>query len=560
MTSTAHALGMVAAMSLALAASQTGLPAPADSSLSPERLTGHIKVLASDEFEGRAPNTAGETKTVDYIVKQLSAVGVQPGGDPDGRGGRTWTQDVGLAQSVIQGPVAASVTAGGMIKALRQGEEIALRATHLPMARVTVRAAPLVFVGYGVKAPERKWDDFKGVDLRNKVAVVLVNDPDFEADLSGRFDGRAMTYYGRWTYKYEEAARQGALGMLVIHETAPASYGWATVKNSNTAAMFDIVRQNPAETHPPLEGWIQRDVTVELFKAAGLDFEAEKKRAQSPDFRPIELRNATFSADFAVTQSKVVSKNVAGILPGSSRPNETLIYTAHWDHLGVGEPNAAGDRIYNGAQDNATGIAALLELARAHAAQPRSARSVVFLAVTAEEKGLLGSAFYADHPLYPPETTVAVLNMDSLATSGPSRDVSIRGGGQVTLEDDLEAAAKAAGRRLSPDPRPEAGSFYRSDHFSFAKVGVPALSINSGEDLVSGGVKAGEAAREEYNAKHYHQPSDEWQSSWDLRGVAADAGLFFTIGRNLATSNRWPDWKRGSEFKATRDRTAASRK
>jgi Zn-dependent M28 family amino/carboxypeptidase len=560
MTSTVPALGIAAAAMLALVASQTVSPSRTDAQVSPDRLATHIKVLASDEFEGRAPNTEGEKRTVDYLVKQLSAVGVQPGGDSDGRGGRLWTQDVGLAQSVIQGAVTASLTAGGTVKTLRQGEEIALRATHLSMPRVTVRAAPLVFVGYGVKAPERNWDDFKGVDLRNKVAVVLVNDPDFEADLGGRFDGRSMTYYGRWTYKYEEAARQGALGMLVVHETAPASYGWATVKNSNTAAMFDIVRQNPAETHPPLEGWIQRDVTVELFKAAGLDFEAEKKRAQSPDFRPIELRNATLSADFAVTQSKVISKNVVGILPGSSRQNETVIYTAHWDHLGVGEPNATGDRIYNGAQDNASGLAALLELARVHAAQPRAARSIVFLAVTAEEKGLLGSAYYADHPLYPPETTVAVLNMDSLATSGPSRNVSIRGGGQVTLEDDLEAAAKASGRRLSPDPRPEAGSFYRSDHFSFAKVGMPALSINSGDDLESGGVKAGEAAREEYNVKHYHQPSDEWQPSWDLRGVAADAALFYTVGRNFATSNRWAEWKTGSEFKATRDRTASARR
>lgn len=560
MRSAAYVLGAVTLLCAAAASSQTGSVRAPESPIDPDRLAAHVKVLASDEFEGRAPASDGEKQTIDYIVKQLSAVGVQPGGDPDGRGGRLWTQDVRLALSTIEGPVTATLKVGGMVQRLRQGEEVALRATHLPTRRVSVQDAPLVFIGYGVKAPERNWDDFKGVDLRNKVAVVLVNDPDFEANLNGRFDGRAMTYYGRWTYKYEEAARQGALGMLVVHETAPASYGWATVKNSNTVAMFDIVRANPAAVHPPLEGWIQRDVTVALFKAAGLDFEAEKKRAQSPDFRPVQLASATFSADFAVNQSQVVSKNVAGRLVGASRPDETIIYTAHWDHLGVGEPAATGDRIYNGAQDNATGVAALLELARVHAARPRPARSIVFLAVTAEEKGLLGSAYYADHPLYPPETTVAVLNMDSLATSGPSRDVSIRGGGQVTLEDDLEVAAKAAERRLSPDPRPEAGSFYRSDHFSFAKIGVPALSINSGEDLVRGGVKAGEAAREEYNAKRYHQPSDEWSAAWDLRGVAQDAGLFHTVGRELAESRRWPEWKRGSEFKALRDKTAASRR
>jgi Zn-dependent M28 family amino/carboxypeptidase len=325
--------------------------------------------------------------------------------------------------------------------------------------------------------------------------------------------------------------------------------------------MFDIVRQNPSSVHPPLEGWIQRDVTVALFKRAGLDFEAEKKKAQSPGFRPVTLANATFSAAFDVRQSRVVSKNVAGILPGTTRPDETVIYSAHWDHLGVGEPDAGGDRIYNGAQDNATGIAALLELARVHASlsRTRPERSIVFLAVTAEEKGLLGSEYYANRPLYPPEKTVAVLNMDSLATSGPARDLGVRGSNQVFLEDDLAKLAAATGRRLSPDPRPEAGSFFRSDHFSFAKVGVPALSIGSGDDLYAGGVKGGEAAREEYNVRRYHQPADEFDNSWDLRGVALDAGLFFTLGNELARSTRWPEWKPGSEFKAARDETAPAR-
>jgi len=539
---------------------QSGTTRLPDTPIEPARLAAHVKALASDEFEGRGPATEGEKKTIDYLVKQLSALGVQPGGDRDSRGNRAWTQDVQLAQSTIEGPVTATLRVGGMSQTLRQGEEVALRATHLPTRRVSIENAPLVFVGYGVKAPERNWDDFKGVDLKGRVAVVLVNDPDFEADLNGRFDGRSMTYYGRWTYKYEEAARRGALGMLVVHETAPASYGWATVKNSNTITMFDIVRRNPASVHPLLEGWMQRDVAAALFMRAGLDFEAEKKKAQSPDFRPVTLANATLTAAFNVRQTRVVSKNVAGILPGTTRPDETIVYSAHWDHLGVGEPDAGGDRIYNGAQDNATGVAALLELARVHASRPRPARSVVFLAVTAEEKGLLGSEYYANRPLYPPEKTVAVLNMDSMATSGPARDVGVRGSNQVFLEDDLEKLAVAAGRRLSPDPRPEAGSFFRSDHFSFAKVGVPALSIGSGDDLYGGGVKAGEAAREDYNAKRYHQPADEFGANWDLRGVAIDAGLFFTLGRELAEGTRWPEWKPGSEFKAARDKTAASRR
>jgi Zn-dependent M28 family amino/carboxypeptidase len=530
----------------------------ADAEVSPDRLAAHIKLLSSDEFEGRSPATEGEKKTVDYLASQLAELGVEPGGDLDGRGGRLWTQDVPLAQSSITGPVAASLTIRGKAQPLRQGEEIALRATHVPTGRVSVKDIPLVFVGYGVRAPEREWDDFKGVDLRNKIAIALVNDPDFEADLSGRFEGRAMTYYGRWTYKYEEAARQGALGMLVVHETEPASYGWATVRNSNTAAMFDIVRENPAAVHPLIEGWIQRDRAIAMFRNSGLDFEAEKKRAQTASFTPVTLANQTFSTDYAVAQSRVVSKNVVGRIPGTASPDETIIYSAHWDHLGIGEPDATGDRIYNGAQDNATGTAALLELARLHSAA-RGARSVVFLAVTAEEKGLLGSAYYAERPLFDAATTVAVLNMDSLATAGLTRDVSIRGGGQVSLEDDLARVAAAAGRRLVPDPRPEAGGFFRSDHFSFAKIGVPALSINSGEDLVEGGVSAGVTARDDYNARRYHQPSDHFSDSWDLRGVAADVALVYTIGRELVDSRRWPEWKPGSEFKAARDATASSR-
>ena len=322
--------------------------------------------------------------------------------------------------------------------------------------------------------------------------------------------------------------------------------------------MFDIVRENPAAVHPLIEGWIQRDRAIAMFRNSGLDFEAEKKRAQTPSFTPVTLANQTFSADYAVAQSRVVSKNVVGRVPGTASPDETIIYSAHWDHLGIGEPDATGDRIYNGAQDNATGTAALLELARLHSAA-RGARSVVFLAVTAEEKGLLGSAYYAERPLFDAATTVAVLNMDSLATAGLTRDVSIRGGGQVSLEDDLARVAAAAGRRLVPDPRPEAGGFFRSDHFSFAKIGVPALSINSGEDLLEGGVSAGVTARDEYNARRYHQPSDQFSDSWDLRGVAADVALVYTIGRELVDSRRWPEWKPGSEFKAARDATASSR-
>jgi Zn-dependent M28 family amino/carboxypeptidase len=542
----------------AVAAAQTKPFNYPESPIDPARLAGHVRTLASDAFEGRAPASAGETKTIDYITKQLSAAGVKPGGDPDNQG-RRWTEDVPLAQSDIQGAVTASFRFGDAARSLRQGEDVAIRSTFLPTNHVAIDRAPLVFVGYGVAAPERGWDDFKGVDLRGKIGVVLINDPDFEADLGGKFDGKAMTYYGRWTYKYEEAARRGALGMLVVHETAPASYGWDTVKNSNTATMFDIVRSNPAETGLMMEGWMQREVAVDLFRRVGLDFEAEKKKAQSASFKPVPLGNATLSADYSVKQVRVVSKNVVGRLEGTSHPAETIIYTAHWDHLGIGLPDANGDRIYNGARDNALGVAAVLELARVYAAAPRTARSVVFLFVTAEEKGLLGSEYYAQHPLYPLSTTAAVYNTDG-GSAAPSWDVAVAGDGKISLQDDLAAGAARQGRHLSPDPRPEAGSFFRSDHFSFAKVGVPAISFRAGLDRVEGGVAAGKAAADEHNARHYHQPSDEWSESWDLRGEVIDLGLLFTIGREMANSRTWPAWKQGSEFKAIRDKSSSARR
>ncbi|MDQ3244257.1 MAG: M28 family metallopeptidase, partial [Gemmatimonadota bacterium] len=363
--------------------------------VSTDRLASDVRTLSSDAFLGRGPATPGEELTVNYIRDRLQAAGVQPGG-PNG----SWFQEVPLSQSDIIGTPLLSVTVGSQTVALTQGQQIAVRASMQNVDRVNIQNAPLVFLGYGVKAGERNWDDFKGEDVRGKVGIVLINDPDFETG-QGDFGGKAMTYYGRWTYKYEEAARQGLAGLLIVHETAPASYGWATVKNSNTNTMFDIVRSNPAEVHPPLEGWVQRDDAVRLFTAAGQDFEALKKRAQTRDFRPVTLGNATFSASYQVRKQTIRSKNVIGRLPGTTRPDETILYGAHWDHLGVGAPDARGDSIYNGAIDNATGSAAVLELARLFAAGPRPQRSLVFIFFTAEERGLLGSEYYASSPVYP---------------------------------------------------------------------------------------------------------------------------------------------------------------
>jgi Zn-dependent M28 family amino/carboxypeptidase len=526
--------------------------------IDPAKLAAHIKTLSSDAFEGRGPATAGETRTVAYLVEQMQAAGLEPGGDlKDGK--RAWTQDVPLGMFEIKGPVMAHAMVGADHVMLNQGEQIAIRAAMTNVDKVSIQNAPIVFAGYGVKAPERNWDDFKGLDVKGKIVVVLINDPDFETG-AGDFGGKAMTYYGRWTYKFEEAARLGAAGLLIVHETAPASYGWATVKNSNTNTMFDIVRKEPTKSHPPLEGWIQRDTAVDLFKKAGLDFDALKKAAQGRDFKPVELKGATFSASYAVDYKTIVSKNVVGKLTGAKRPDETVFFTGHWDHLGVGLPDAKGDRIYNGAVDNATGIAAMLEMGRVFAKGPRPDRSLVFLAVTAEEKGLLGSEYYAANPLYPLAKTVGVLNTDALDPAGPAKDFTISGNAKLGLLDDLIAHGKRVNRTYTPDPATEAGYFYRSDHFPFAKRGVPAISFGSGEDLVEGGVAAGKAFADAYRVNAYHQPADEWNDSWRLDGMTADINLIQGLGADLANSTRWPEWGEGSEFKGARDATKAERK
>jgi Zn-dependent M28 family amino/carboxypeptidase len=441
---------------------------------------------------------------------------------------------------------------------LTQGNEIALRSPLNGQRSVNLANVPLVFVGYGVSAPERNWDDFKGMDVRGKLLVVLINDPDFEGG-EGDFGGKAMTYYGRWTYKYEEAARRGAAGVLIVHETDPASYGWNTVKNSNTNTQFDIVRQNPAATHTVFESWIQRPLAQQIFAASGLNFDQAKAQARTRAFRPILLK-ATLSAQAQVQASTITSHNVVGYLPGTKFPDQTVIYSAHWDHLGIGKPDDRGDTIYNGALDNATGIAQLIEQARAFAHEPRTQRSVVFLAVTAEEKGLLGSEYYAQNPLFPAAKTVGVINTDGGSVFGRERNFTISGNAKLDLLDDLIAEGKKQGRYYSPDPHPEAGHFYRSDHFSFAKVGVPAISFDAGNDLVNGGVARGEALDKEYTEKHYHQPSDEWQPTWDFSGMAEDDQLLNNLGRDLANSRAWPNWSNDSEFRAARDKSAAERK
>lgn len=527
-----------------------------DPEFDPERISTHVRTLSADAFEGRAPNTVGEQMTVSYLAGAFAAVGLEPGGETDEAGKRSWTQAVPLMRSTMVDKPLVELTVGGERMMLTQGEEVAVRAPMNGMAQVQLNDTPLVFVGYGVTAPERDWDDYKDVDVSGKIVVLFVNDPDFEGG-EGDFGGREMTYYGRWTYKYEEAARRGAAGVMVIHETAPASYGWATVRNSNNTT-FDIVRDNPAAAHTGFESWIQRDLAAKLFEASGMTFEEAKETAKLKGFQPVTLE-ASLDATVLTDLEQVDAKNVVGILPGSKRPNEYVIYTAHHDHLGVGDPDEEGDTIFNGALDNATGLAHVIEQARAFAEKGPQERSVVFLAVGAEERGLLGSKYYAANPLYSLESTVAVLNTDSLGVFGTAGDFSISGTARLDLLDIMIEEGEKLGKSFAPDSRPEAGGFFRSDHFPFAQVGVPAVSFRSGQQLTEGGAERAAAIAREYVSQHYHQQSDEWSADWNFEGIADNALFLHRVGERLANSDDWPNWAESAEFRAIRDQSADTR-
>ncbi len=517
------------------------------------RIAEDIRVLSDDSFEGRGIATPAEQKVIDYLSRQYAAAGFQPGG-PNGQ----WTQDV-ILNRFTQSNVQAALKLGDWTLPMTQGREVAL-STRRPAEHVSLKDAPLVFVGYGITAPERNWDDFKGQDLRGKVLVVLVNDADFEEPALNTFGGKAMTYYGRWTYKYEEAARQGAAGVLIVHETAPASYGWQTVANSWGVPQFDILRQNAAAERVPVEGWIQRNVAVDLFRRAGLDFETLKTQARNRDFQPVPLTGAGFSTEFDVATNQVTTHNVIARLPGTARPDETVLYTAHWDHIGMGEPDETGDRIFNGAVDNASGTAGLLELARMYGRAPRTERSIVMISFTAEESGLLGAEYYASNPVYPLARTVGGFNMDSMNVYGRVTGLGVTGYGQSDFDERLAAAIEPQGRTLMPDYENAAGTYYRSDHFPLAKRGVPMAYAGSRGDFRDEPVAERQAARSEYGAKRYHQAADEWSADWDYSGMIEDLTVFYDVGRALANSRDWPEWKSGSEFGPVRAVTAAERR
>ena len=525
-----------------------------------QRLSDDIRALSDDSFEGRGIATPAEAKTVDYLSKAYGDAGFAPGGDLQADGSRLWTQAVSLNRFQVSN-LNARVQVGDWSLPLAQGEQI-VASTRLPApgGHVMLTNAPLVFVGYGTSAPERNWDDFKDMDLKGKILVVLINDADFEDPSLDTFNGKAMTYYGRWTYKYEEAARQGAAGVLIVHEDAPASYGWATVRNSWTAPQFDIQRADPSKERVAMEAWIQRDVAVQLFQHAGLDFEALKVQARSRDFQPVELKGATFGGMFDVAQSTIESHNVVARLEGASHPDETILYTGHWDHIGIGTPDASGDAIFNGAVDNASGTAALLELARVYGAAPRPQRSVVMVSFTGEESGLLGSTYYAANPLYPLALTAGGINIDSANIYGRTTGFSIVGLGQSDLDERTTQAVTSQGRTVLPDGGSAGGIYFRSDHFPLAQKGVPMGYGASAGDFRDAPVEPRIAARNDYRANRYHQAGDEWSADWDYAGQIEDLNVYYSVGRALADSRDWPQWKTGSEFGPARAATADQRK
>ena len=511
----------------------------------------HIAVLASDEFEGRAPATPGEEKTINYLKSEFEALGIGPGN------GDSYFQSVSVTEITTASDAVLTFSGSSYDAELEYATEMMV-GSQQQIPTTSIVDSELVFVGYGVVAPERNWNDYAGIDVAGKTVVILVNDPGYATQDPDVFNGNTMTYYGRWTYKYEEAARQGAAGALIVHETGPAGYGWEVVSGSWSGPQIGLQADNLNSDKNDIEGWLTLDSAEALFAGAGLDYQELKAAAAQPGFNAVPLGDVTASVAIQNSVRTSLSQNVIAMIPGTQRPRETIIYTAHWDHLGV-NAELPGDNIYNGAADNATGTAALLAMAKMHADAGPAPRSVVFLAVTAEESGLLGSRWYAEHPVFPLATTVANINIDVLNTYGPMHDIVVVGNGSSELEAYLEEAATAQGRHLVEEPNPERGYYYRSDHFNFAKAGVPALYAESGKDSVEFGKEWGAEQAQDYNENRYHAPSDEYDPNWNLEGAAQDILLYFDVASKLSRESSFPNWLEGNEFKGIRDATSSSR-
>jgi len=531
----------------------SALPQIVVPTLSEQTMKDITRELSLDTYEGRAPGSIGEEKTVAQLIAKFRAAGLEPGNNG------SWTQDVPLIEITAQNVSSLNIAdRNGKAMSFAYGSEYVI-GSYRETSKTEIKQSEMIFVGHGIVAPEKGWNDYAGVDVKGKTVVVMVNDPDFENEgLDGPFGGKAMTYYGRWTYKYEEAARQGAAAVLIIHDTAPAAYGWNVVNSSWTGTQFLAQSKDGGKSQTQANGWIQKSVAKEIFAAAGQNLEMQMAAAKQKGFKAVPL-NLSASLNFDNDIARKASKNVIGVMKGAKRPDEYVLYTAHWDHLGRCTAAADGDDICNGAIDNATGTAALVALAEGYTKAGAPDRSVVFLAVTAEESGLLGSKFYAENPVFPLSQTVGGVNMDAFSMSGPAKNLTVIGKGKSQLDAYLEAAAKSEGRTPETEPTPEKGFYYRSDHFSFAKLGVPMVYFEGGDDLVTGGKAAAKAAADDYEKNRYHAPGDEFDENWDWSGVMADLKLYYRVGRMLAMTNAWPNWNEGDEFRAVRDKSRSGK-
>ncbi len=505
-----------------------------------------VKTLASDEFEGRAPGSRGEDLTVNYIRDQMQRIGLQPGN------GDSWFQDVPMTETTADPGTVLKIQRGDNQQQLAFGTDMVI-GSRRGESEIKIDGSDMVFVGYGVDAPEQNWNDYADQDWTGKTVVMFVNDPGFHVGDTKLFDGKRMTYYGRWTYKFEEAARKGAAAALIVHDTAGAAYGWDVVKNSWGGPQYDLPAAEDKEPRLQAQGWLSAEAARKLFADAGLDLDKTYKDANKRGFKPVPLQ-AKLSLDLKSTIAQKKSRNVVGVLPGSKRADEAVLYMAHWDHLGKHE-GEEGDNIYNGAVDNATGVAGILEIADAMAHQETAPeRSVVFLAVTLEESGLLGSQYYVNHPTFPLDKIAGVINIDAMSVNGRARDMTVTGYGSSELEDILKPLAAEKGRTLHAETSVQSGFYFRSDHFNFAKAGVPALYADGGEDLIDGGVEAGKRAAEAYGKDHYHGPKDEYDAAtWKVDGAIEDLELLYGVGKQLAGGDAWPNWYDGNPFKANRD-------
>ena len=510
-----------------------------------------IARLASDELEGRGPSTPAEDRTITEIIARFKAAGLQPGNNGQ------WLQEVPTVEITANDVSPLTVSGAGQPLRFAYGTDF-VAGSYRVTPQTRIADSELVFVGYGIVAPELGWNDYAGIDMTGKTAVILVNDPDYaNVTEDGPFKGRRMTYYGRWTYKFEEAARQGATAALIVHDTFPAAYGWNVINSSWTGSQYYVRRADNALGETAANGWVQKPVAEAILKAAGKDLATLTAAAQTKGFRAVPL-GLKASLGFTNAIRPGNSHNVIGILPGTSRKDETVLYTAHWDHLGRCPADKSGDDICNGAVDNASGVSALVALADMNRRAGPAPRSQVFAAVTLEESGLLGSEWYARNPLYPLDRTVGGVNIDGLAPIGPARDVTATGGDKSDLTGILKQTLATMGLRLSPEPFAERGSYYRSDHFSLAKRGVPMFRVGRGLDLVDGGVAAGTAASDDYTKNRYHQPSDEYAPDWNFSGIVQETELLYRLGRTLAEGTTWPNWHKSDEFRAVRDKACAA--